>query len=88
MGTVVKESGADYALLQAAFGPILSYMFSWVFSLLIKPADIATKTLTCAQYILVPLFEDDCGEAPLLIKKLLAVFVLSEYFDFISFAFS
>ena len=78
MGTVVKESGADYALLQAAFGPIPSYMFSWVFSLLIKPADIATKTLTCAQYVLVLLFDDGCGDAPLLIKKMLAIFVLRE----------
>ena len=76
LGTVVRESGADYAYLQAAFGPVLSYMFAWSFSMLIKPADVATKMLTCAQYILVPLFDDGCGNVPNDIKLLLAVTVL------------
>ena len=79
LGTVIKESGADYSYLHAAFGPVVSYTFSWVNNILIKPAGVATVLLTCAQYVLVPLFDDGCGQVPGYIAKTLAIAVLSEF---------
>jgi len=76
LGTVVRDSGADYAYLHFGFGPLVSYIFSWVNNLLVKPASLGLITLTCAQYITTPFFEDGCGEAPEYLKKLLAIFVL------------
>jgi len=78
IGCVVRTSGADYAYLDAAYGSILSFVFSWCWALLLKPATIAASSLTSAQYILAPLFDDGCGSAPDTIKKLLALFILRE----------
>jgi L-type amino acid transporter 9 len=76
LGTVIKDSGADYSYLHYGYGPIISYMFSWVNNILVKPASLSLITLTCAEYIIVPLFDDGCGPAPEYIKKMLAVVVL------------
>ena len=78
LGTVVKESGADYAFLHAAYGPAVSFMMAWVFTVLLKPATLATLMLTCSQYLLTLLFNDDCGDVPVLIKRFLALFALSK----------
>jgi len=72
----VKKSGADYAYLHEAYGSVLSYTFAWVNSILIRPASMATITLTCAQYIMTPIFEDGCGDAPSLVRKLTAIIFL------------
>lgn len=76
MGCVIKASGADYAFLDAAFGSILSFVFTWCWAILLKPASIAALSLTSAQYILTPLFEDGCGHVPEANKKCLAIFIL------------
>jgi amino acid transporter len=83
LGTIVKESGADYSYIHAGYGSFFAYIFSWVNNILVKPASLATITLTCAQYTMVLLFDDGCGDAPDYIKKLLAVFIMrlsSKYF--------
>ena len=76
LGTIIKVSGADYAYIHYAYGSFFSYIFSWVNNILVRPASLATICLTCAQYIMVLFFDDDCGDAPELIKKLLAIFVM------------
>lgn len=76
MGCVIKASGADYAFLEAAYGSILSFIFTWCWAILLKPATIAALGLTSAQYILSPLFEDGCGHVPEANKKCLAIFIL------------
>lgn len=76
LGTVIKQSGADYIYLHKSYGQVVSYTFSWVNNMLIKPASMATITLTCAQYIMTPLFNDGCGEAPTYIKKIVAIVFL------------
>lgn len=73
LGTVVKDSGADYSYLHAAYGSIISCIYSWVNCLLVKPAGLAAVMLTSAQYISVVLFDDGCGDAPVLIKKLMTI---------------
>lgn len=85
MGCVIKASGADYAFMDAAFGSIISFIFSWCWAMLLKPASMATLTLTCAQYILTPLFDDGCGIVPAGIKMILATFVLRKKYHSINF---
>jgi L-type amino acid transporter 9 len=75
LGTVVKESGADYAYIHHAYGPIFSYTFSWVNNMLVKPASLATISLTCSEYIMILMFDDGCG-APEIHKKLLSIFLI------------
>jgi len=76
LGTIIKESGADYSYIHYAYRPFVSYIFSWVNNILVKPASLGLITLTCAQYIMTPLFDDGCGEAPTYLKKMLAIVVL------------
>ncbi|ESO06959.1 hypothetical protein HELRODRAFT_110971 [Helobdella robusta] len=73
MGSVVKESGGDYAFFMRAYGKVVAYMFAWCWGLLLKPASMATLAITCSEYLLTPLFEDGCGEVNSLLKKLFAV---------------
>lgn len=76
LGTVIKQSGAEYVYMDRAYGDAMSYLFSWVNNFLVKPASMATITLTCAQYIMTPLFDDGCGEAPTHIKLIFAIVFL------------
>lgn len=76
LGTVIKQSGAEYVYMDKAYGDPMSYIFSWVNNFLVKPASMATITLTCAQYIMTPIFDDGCGEAPTHIKLIFAIFFL------------
>lgn len=78
LGTVIKESGADYAYIHFAYGPVLSYTYSWVANVLVRPASMATITLTCAQYSMSLMYDDGCGDVPEIQKQLLAIFILRQ----------
>ena len=73
LGTIIKESGADYSYLYAAFPAVVSFSFSWVVNVLIKPAGCAAMMLSSAQYTLILFYDDGCGSMPVLHVKLLAV---------------
>ena len=75
---MIKESGGDYAYLHYAYGSPVSYIFSFILNVLVKPASIGTITLTCAQYITAPFFSDGCGGAPEYIKKTTAIVIVSK----------
>ena len=45
---------------------------------LVEPASLALTSLTCAEYIILPFFDDNCGNAPEILLKLLAVAVISK----------
>ena len=47
---------------------------------LVEPASLALTSLTCAEYIILPFFDDNCGNAPEILVKLLAVAVISKLF--------
>lgn len=62
LGTVVPRSGAEYAYLFEAFskqnkfwGPLPAFLLSWVFVLVLRPAEIAVIVLTFAEYSIQPL---------------------------------
>ena len=79
LGTMIQKSGCEYAYLLEAFGPIPGFLFSWVSMILIKPSSVAIISLTCAEYIMVPLFDDGCGDPPVFNRKLTAAVVICEY---------
>ena len=78
LGTIIKESGADYTYLFVAYGSTVSYSFSWVNNLLVMPASLTVIAMTCAQYTLALIFNDQCGDPPTLVVKLLAALILSK----------
>ncbi|KAK9499301.1 hypothetical protein O3M35_002357 [Rhynocoris fuscipes] len=87
LGTVVPQSGAEYAFFQAAFtplhrlyGPLPSFTYIWVIVLMVRPAEVAILVLTFAEYIYNPLADyfnthySDSTEN--LIKKLIALLAI------------
>ena len=78
LGTCIPDSGAEYPYLLAAFPEAVAYLFSWVCVFLTRPASVSIITLTSAQYILTPMFEDGCGTPPDTLCKALAVVIICE----------
>ena len=78
LGTLIPESGGEHAYFMASFGRGLAFLFDWTFLLMLKPSSLAIVTMTCAEYLTVPFFDDDCGGPPDSIIKILAVTVVCE----------
>ena len=83
LSAVVPRSGAEYAYFMDAFGPLHSYfgqlpsfICSWVFVMVLRPAEVAVVILTFAEYIVqpfssyVPDLPDDSKQ---LLKKLIGI---------------
>ncbi|MFC1628870.1 APC family permease [Gemmatimonadota bacterium] len=70
LASFMPATGGIYVFLKEAFGPLMSFIFGWLFLLVIKPGAIATITTGVAIYMgeLVPL-------SPLGIK-LAAIFII------------
>lgn len=56
LGTAIPKSGADYAYIFEAFGPMPAFLFLWVALLVVIPTGNAITALTFAFYILQPFF--------------------------------
>lgn len=82
LGTIITKSGADYVYLEEALGPWISFQYSWIINFLLKPGAQATFTLTFAQYVMSPIFDDGCGDAPDITERLLALAVICSCFFF------
>ena len=78
LGTMITESGAEYAYIKEGLGGVLAYLFSWMSIIVLKPSGVAIISLTCAEYIMVPLFDDGCGAPPQTQIKLIACVVICE----------
>ena len=76
LGTMIPKSGGEYAYLLDSLHPVFAFLFAWVSAWILKPSGVAVIALTCAEYVLVPLFNDGCGSPPVLETKLLAITVI------------
>ena len=77
LGTAIPKSGADYAYIFEAFGPLPAFLFLWVALLVIIPTGNAITALTFAYYILQPFFPD-C-DPPDSAVRILAALAICEY---------
>lgn len=80
LGTLITESGGEliyilrgFSTLQLTAARILSFLYSWSASIILKPTSFAAICLACSTYILGPI-TGACGPPPLLVK--LGTFVI------------
>lgn len=64
LGTVVPRSGAEYAYFMDAFGPLHkfwgklpAFIASWVYVVVLRPAEVAVIVLTFAEYFCQPILD-------------------------------
>lgn len=86
LSTVVPRSGAEYAYFIEAFGPLHAYAgnlpaftCSWVYVMLLRPAEVAVVILTFAEYSVQPFSEylGDLSDGNMsALKKLIAIMAL------------
>ena len=76
LGTTIQRSGAEYAYLFEAFGPLAAFLFSWTGTLVIRPSAGAIITIIFGQYVSQPFYKEE--EAPEYIIKLTAFICIGE----------
>lgn len=83
LGTLILESGGEYAYLSKAFGPIAGFTYSWASIIVLRPASLSAICLSCGDYMIEPFFGSDESCFPLglskaALAKLLAALVNGE----------
>lgn len=56
LGTMITKSGADYAYINYAFGPVMAFIRLWVECMVVRPCLIAIVALTSGRYLIYPFF--------------------------------
>jgi L-type amino acid transporter 9 len=88
LGLLVPRSGAEYVYFQEAFGslhkfwgPLPSFLCSWVYVVVLRPAEVAVIIMAFSQYVCQP-FEMQIGDiqedSKELTKKFIAILALGE----------
>ncbi|KAL4234014.1 b(0 +)-type amino acid transporter 1 [Mactra antiquata] len=75
LGTLVKQSGGEYAYLNEAFGPIVAFLYAWNSIIVIRPSSIAIICLTFAEY--VESFFPSCGTPQIPMKIVAAAAIVT-----------
>uniref|UniRef100_A0A3B3RW14 b(0,+)-type amino acid transporter 1 n=1 Tax=Paramormyrops kingsleyae TaxID=1676925 RepID=A0A3B3RW14_9TELE len=75
LGTMIRQSGAEYSYLLEAFGPLTAYLFSWMSIVVLRPASAAVSALTIGEYAAAPFYQG-CSPPVLVVKSLSAVSIL------------
>ncbi|XP_041043365.1 b(0,+)-type amino acid transporter 1 [Carcharodon carcharias] len=58
LGTIIRESGGEYIYILRNFGRAPAFLFSWTSVFIARPAGIAAMSLSLAQYVAAPFYED------------------------------
>ena len=83
LGCAIVRSGADYAYIYEAFGPLLAFLRLWVEAMIVRPCSQAIVALTFSYYVVEPLFPD-CDQ-PDKALILLAAVCICEYLPMLPF---
>ncbi|XP_014667469.1 PREDICTED: large neutral amino acids transporter small subunit 2-like [Priapulus caudatus] len=75
LGTLIQRSGADYAYIYEAFGPLLAFMRLWVECVIVRPCSQAIVAMTFGIYILKP-FYTECEPPDDAVRLLAAVCII------------
>ncbi len=78
LGTLITESGGEWAYIKWAFGQIPSYLDAWMSITVIRPSGVSIIALTSAEYVLGPVFIDGCGAPPIAYTKMMAIVIVRE----------
>lgn len=68
---MIPKSGSEFPYLMESLGSVPAFLQVWIKLITSKTSSQAIISLTFAQYVLAPLF-DDCGPPPYLLKLLAA----------------
>uniref|UniRef100_A0A8C6H3X3 Solute carrier family 7 (cationic amino acid transporter, y+ system), member 15 n=1 Tax=Mus spicilegus TaxID=10103 RepID=A0A8C6H3X3_MUSSI len=71
LGSLVPESGGDYAYILRTFGSLPAFLVIYVYVLVGRPAGITAVSLSFAEYVLAP-FYPGCSSLPQVIVKIVA----------------
>ena len=77
LGTSILKSGADYAYIHEAYGPLPAFLFLWVAVVIIMPTSNAIAGLAFSYYVLQPMFPT-C-DPPDIAVRLLAALAICKY---------
>jgi len=88
LGLLVPRSGAEYVYFQEAFGslhkfwgPLPSFLCSWVYVVVLRPAEVAVIIMAFSQYVCQPLemyIGDIEADSRDLARKCIAVLTLGK----------
>lgn len=56
MGTLIPESGAEYAYILRTFGNMAGFLYSWIATFIIRPASYAIIVQAFAGYVVEPFY--------------------------------
>ncbi|XP_075838193.1 b(0,+)-type amino acid transporter 1-like [Microtus pennsylvanicus] len=71
MGSLVPETGGDYAYILRTFGSLPAFLVIYMFVLVARPAAITAVSLSFAEYALAP-FYPGCSSFPQITVKIVA----------------
>ncbi|KAF2365080.1 Amino acid/polyamine transporter I [Trinorchestia longiramus] len=74
LGTMISQSGGDYAYINYAFGSLPAFLYLWVALVIIMPTGNTVIALTFANYILQPFFAG-CSPPDTAVRLLAAVVI-------------
>jgi len=85
LGTMITKSGAEYAYLKDAFGPlhktlgpIPAFLFAWTSVLILKPALFGVVAMSFGLYAVEPFYP--CGPSDLSVK-LVSILCLCKFHE-------
>jgi len=87
LGTVVNKSGGEFSFYQSAFadmhkfwGPLPSFIYSWVSIMYVRPAEVAIIILTFAEYFIRPfsIMTSMTPENEHMVKKTVSILALGK----------
>ncbi|XP_030029905.1 Y+L amino acid transporter 2 isoform X1 [Manduca sexta] len=58
LGTMIRQSGADYAYIMETFGPFAAFIRLWIECMIVRPCSQAIVALTFSVYVLRPVFPE------------------------------